>query len=103
MLLEKDRLSLFLEMDFSTVFNKNILQIANTVKKMTKIVTFTHFGNSTPLYEENFTIIESKTAMLAKIKMKIKDLRVFSDKDPMIIFSHMPLIRGTIVNRIPSR
>lgn len=103
MLLDKDLLSLFLNLNFPTVFNKNVLLIAYTEKKMIKIVIFTHFGNSIPLYEENLTIIESKTARPAKIKMKPKDVRLFSDKDRMGIFPLTSLIRETIVNRIASR
>jgi hypothetical protein len=95
---DDDCLSLCFDLDFCTEFNNNVLLIANIVKKMTKIVIFNHFGNSIPLYEENLTIIESKTAMLAKIKMKVRDVRLFTAKELIIIFSFTFLIRETIVN-----
>jgi hypothetical protein len=77
--------------------------IANIVKKMTKIVIFDHFGNSTPLYEENLIIIDSKTAMPANIKMKVSEVHLFREKVLLNILSLTSLKRENIVNCIASR
>jgi len=44
------------------------------MEKMTKIATFNQVGDSTPLYEENSTIVESNTTMTVKIKIKISEV-----------------------------
>jgi hypothetical protein len=47
-----------------------ILIVTNVMEKITKIAKFNEVENSTPLYEENFTIVESNTAMNVKIKIR---------------------------------
>jgi hypothetical protein len=54
-----------------TEFTSMKLAATNIMEKMTKIAKFNDVEGSTPLYEENFTIDESKTAMPVKINMKI--------------------------------
>ncbi len=51
-----------------------VLLATNIIEKMTKIAMFNQVGNSTPLYEENSTIVESNTTMVVKIKMKISEV-----------------------------
>jgi hypothetical protein len=63
----------YLDLIFLTEFINIVLVITNTMEKITKIAKFNEVGSSTPLYEENFTIVESNTAMAVKIKMKISD------------------------------
>jgi hypothetical protein len=50
------------------------------MEKMTKIARCNEDGSSTSLYAENFTIVESTTAIVVKIKMKISDVFLFSVK-----------------------
>jgi len=49
------------------------LLIRNIMEKIIKIATFSHIGILTPLYEENFTIVESNTITVVKIKTKISE------------------------------
>jgi hypothetical protein len=44
------------------------------MEKTTKIATFNEVGDWTPLYAENFTIVESNTTVVVKIKMKISEV-----------------------------
>jgi hypothetical protein len=48
-------------MNFLTEFINMVLVIPNIMEKTTKIAKFNWIGNSTPLYEENFTMDESNT------------------------------------------
>jgi hypothetical protein len=57
-----------------------VLLATNIVEKMTKIVMFNQVGDSIPLYEENFTIVESNTTMVVKIKMKVSEVFLLSVK-----------------------
>jgi hypothetical protein len=59
---------------FLTEFSSTVLLATNIIEKMIKIVTFNQVGDSTPLYEENSTIIESNTTMVVKIKMKTSEV-----------------------------
>ena len=63
----------YLDIIFLTEFINMILIVTNVMEKITKIAKFNWIGNSTPLYDENFTIVESNTAMNVKIKIKISD------------------------------
>ncbi len=65
-----DGLDEWLGILFLTEYTNMALIAANIMKKMTKIEEFTWTGSSVPLYEENFTIVESKTTIPVKIKMK---------------------------------
>jgi hypothetical protein len=51
-----------------------VLLVTNIIEKMTKIAMFNQVGDSTPLYAENFTIVESNTTVVVKIKMKISEV-----------------------------
>jgi len=62
-----------LDMLFLTEFINMTLIVTNIMEKMTKIATFNWTGNSAALYEENFTMVESKTTIPVKIKMKISE------------------------------
>jgi hypothetical protein len=80
----------YLDLIFLTEFINIILTVTNIMKKMTKMVKFNGVGSSTPLYEENFTIVESNTAMAVKIKMKIRDFFLVRCKlARLIIFLHI--------------
>jgi hypothetical protein len=50
-----------------------VLLVKNIIEKMTNIVTFNHIGILSPLYVENFTIIESNTRTIVNIKTKISE------------------------------
>jgi hypothetical protein len=60
----------YLDITFLTEFINMILIVTNVMEKITKIAKFNEVENSTPLYEENFTIVESNTAMNVKIKIR---------------------------------
>jgi hypothetical protein len=52
----------------------NIVPVAtNITEKMTKIAKFNSLEGWTPLYEENFTMVESKTTIPVKIKITISE------------------------------
>jgi len=51
-----------------------VLLVTNTMEKITKIAMFNEVGDSTPLYAENLTIVESNTTTVVKIKMKISEV-----------------------------
>ncbi len=77
-----------LDLILLTEFINIVLVITNIMEKITKIAKFNEVGNSTPLYEENLTIVESNTAMAVKIKMKISDFFLVRFKVArLIIFS----------------
>ena len=59
---------------FLTEFSNMVLLATNIIEKMIKIAMFKEVGSSTPLYEENFTMVESNTTMVVKIKMKISEV-----------------------------
>jgi hypothetical protein len=44
------------------------------MEKMAKIAMFDELGSSTPLYEENSTMVESNITMVVKIKMRISEV-----------------------------
>ena len=46
----------------------------NIIENRTKIALFNEVGSSTPLYEENSTMVESNTTMHVKIKMKTSEV-----------------------------
>jgi hypothetical protein len=78
----------YLDLIFLTEFINIVLVITNIMERITKIAKFNEVGNSTPLYEENFTIVESNTAMAVKIKMMISDFFLVRFKVArLIIFS----------------
>ena len=58
-----------------------MLVITNIIEKMTKIITFNHVGNSTPLYEEKLTIVVSNTIIVVITKMKVSAVFLFRVKD----------------------
>ncbi|HEY9386515.1 MAG TPA: hypothetical protein VIP70_05715 [Nitrososphaeraceae archaeon] len=66
-------MSAYLDITFLTEFINIVLVVTNTNEKATKIAKFNWIGNSTPLYEENFTIDVSNTTIVVKIKMKISE------------------------------
>ena len=57
-----------------------VLLATNIMEKVTKIATFNQVGDSTPLYEENSTIVESNTTTVVKIKMKVSEVFLLSVK-----------------------
>jgi hypothetical protein len=59
-----------------TEFSRIMLLMTKIIKKKMKIVTFNPVWNSTPLYVENFTIVESNTMIVVKIKIKISEVLV---------------------------
>ena len=63
-----------------TEFSSMILLATNIMEKVTKIATFNQVGDSTPLYEENSTIVESNTTTVVKIKMKVSEVFLLSVK-----------------------
>ena len=65
---------------FLTEFSSIVLLATKTIEKMIKIATFNQVEDSTPLYEENSTIIESNTTMAVKIKMKTSEVFLLSVK-----------------------
>jgi hypothetical protein len=59
---------------FLTEFSNIVLLATNIIEKMTKIATFNQVGDSTPLYEEKSTIVESNTTTVVKINIKISEV-----------------------------
>jgi hypothetical protein len=64
----------YLDILFLTEFSSIVLLATNIMEKMIKIATFNQVGNSTPLYEENSTIVESNTTTAVKINIKISEV-----------------------------
>lgn len=58
---------------FLTEYINVALVAANIIKKMTKIAEFNWTKISAALYEKNFTMVESKTTIPVKTKMKIRE------------------------------
>jgi hypothetical protein len=52
----------------------------NIIEKIMKIVVLSDVEASTPLYEEKFTMVESKTTMTVNTSMKINELFLLRDK-----------------------
>ena len=65
---------------FLTEFSSMVLLATNIIEKMIKIAVFTEVDTSTPLYEENSTMVESNIARPVKIKMKINEVILFRVK-----------------------
>ena len=65
---------------FLTEFSSMVLLATNIIEKMIKIAVFMEVDASTPLYEENSTMVESNTARPVKIKMKINEVFLFRVK-----------------------
>jgi hypothetical protein len=63
----------YLDILFLTEFSNVVLLVTNIMEKMTKIAKFNWLEGWTPLYEENFTMVESKITMPVKIKIKISE------------------------------
>ena len=59
---------------FLTEFSNIVLLATNIIEKMTKIATFNQVGDSTPLYEEKSTIVESDITTVVKINIKISEV-----------------------------
>jgi hypothetical protein len=51
------------------------------MEKMIKIAIFEEIGSSTPLYEENSTMLESNTIMLMKSKMNRSEVFLLKVKE----------------------
>lgn len=58
-------------------FRSIVLLIKNIAEKETKIATFAELGASTPLYEEKSTMVESITATIVKVTIKINAVLLF--------------------------
>jgi hypothetical protein len=62
---------------FDTVFTTEIIRIElviiNTKKNPRKIVRFVRVESSMPLYDKNFTMVESITAIIVKIKIRTRE------------------------------
>ena len=67
-----------------------ILLAPKIIEKTTKITVFVVLPRSTPLYEENFTTVESNTIIDVKIKIKISEVFFVRVKvEYLVIFSFM--------------
>jgi hypothetical protein len=62
------------DMLFLTEFSNMVLLAPNIIENMIKIAVFDRLERSTPLYEENSTIVESNTIMVVKTKIKTSEV-----------------------------
>jgi hypothetical protein len=65
---------------FRTEYNNKVLLNPNIIKNVIKFAILNAVGILTPLYDEKFTIVESKTTTAANTTVKINEVFLLSVK-----------------------